>query len=129
MIVRTQPDDPDGGDDDAGNRDPNAEDFDTISGEHLRLPNVPWFQRRGRFRVPRAVLMLALPHEARKRRAGAGPRPLLTRVRWPVCHRPELRASEMLPAGQTSLKDSLEVLPHRFRRLVWELRCHLHPGG
>ena len=43
-------------------------------------PNGSDVQRRGRFRVPKQMLMLAPLNEARKRRAEAGPRPLLCRV-------------------------------------------------
>ena len=43
-------------------------------------PNGSDVQRRGRFRVPKPVTMLTPLSEARKRRAGAGPRPLLRRV-------------------------------------------------
>jgi hypothetical protein len=44
------------------------------------LSNGSGIQRRGRFRVPKPMNMLLAMSEARKRRAEAGPRPLLTRV-------------------------------------------------
>ena len=48
-------------------------------------PNGSDVQRRGQFRVPKSMLMLAPLDEARKRRAGVGPRPLLRRVGpWPL---------------------------------------------
>src|SRR6266540_3934576 len=43
-------------------------------------PNGSDIQRRGRFPVPKPMRILTLLNEARKRRAGAGPRPLLWRV-------------------------------------------------
>ena len=57
-----------------------------------RRPNGSGVQRRGRNRVPKPTTILAATSEARKRRAGAGRRPLLRRVgRRPLCSKPPIR--------------------------------------
>jgi hypothetical protein len=66
-----------------GNCHPSQTAFPAHQLPSSRRPNESDVQRLGRFLVPKPTVMLAPWNEARKRRAGAGPRPLLRGVGRP----------------------------------------------